>query len=433
MSQKSTRVPSYRLHKSTGQAVVTLSGHDRYLGKHGSPESQELYRRLIAEWLAAGRNDPIERATDLTVSELLAGYWAHAESYYRHADGQPTSQLDRVRRSLAPARELYGGSQARGFDAGALQACRAWMVRQEWCRRVINQRVGCLVRAFRWGVSQGLIPASTWESLRSVEGLKAGRSAAPESEPTEPADAAAVEAALALLPLPLPDVARLQLACAARPGEALGLRACDLDCSGPIWSARLAGHKTAWRGHARVLLFGPRAQAILRRYLVLCCSRCAVTDRAYRLAARDGLCGPCADSAEERGECGPWPWSYVLGEYYLFSPAEAHKDRMAALRQRRKTPVQPSQRARRKKRPAKSPGQRYRASSYGHAVRRACDLAKAQRWHPHQLRHNAATLLVSEFGWDVARIVLGHRSVDMTRVYAQDDLAAARAAVARLG
>jgi hypothetical protein len=30
---KTLRVPSYRRHKPTGQAVVTLNGKDRYLGK----------------------------------------------------------------------------------------------------------------------------------------------------------------------------------------------------------------------------------------------------------------------------------------------------------------------------------------------------------------------------------------------------------------
>ncbi len=31
------RVPKYRLHRPTGQAVVTLNGRDTYLGKHGTP------------------------------------------------------------------------------------------------------------------------------------------------------------------------------------------------------------------------------------------------------------------------------------------------------------------------------------------------------------------------------------------------------------
>jgi hypothetical protein len=46
-------IPSYRLHKPSGRAVVTLSGRDHYLGAHGSPESRREYDRLVAGWLAA--------------------------------------------------------------------------------------------------------------------------------------------------------------------------------------------------------------------------------------------------------------------------------------------------------------------------------------------------------------------------------------------
>ena len=40
-------VPSYRLHKPTGRAVVTIDGRDHYLGKHGTPESLRHYRVLM--------------------------------------------------------------------------------------------------------------------------------------------------------------------------------------------------------------------------------------------------------------------------------------------------------------------------------------------------------------------------------------------------
>ena len=49
------RVPKYRLHRATGQAVVSLSGKDFYLGLWKSKASRIEYDRLIAEWLACGR------------------------------------------------------------------------------------------------------------------------------------------------------------------------------------------------------------------------------------------------------------------------------------------------------------------------------------------------------------------------------------------
>lgn len=44
-----------RCHGADGRAVVSLQGHDFYLGRCGSPESQERCHRLIHAWLANGR------------------------------------------------------------------------------------------------------------------------------------------------------------------------------------------------------------------------------------------------------------------------------------------------------------------------------------------------------------------------------------------
>ncbi len=55
-------IPSYRKHKSSGQAVVTLSGFDFYLGQHGSRVSRAEYDRLVAAWLACGRKVDLESA-----------------------------------------------------------------------------------------------------------------------------------------------------------------------------------------------------------------------------------------------------------------------------------------------------------------------------------------------------------------------------------
>lgn len=43
---------------------------------------------------------------------------------------------------------------------------------------------------------------------------------------------------------------------------------------------------------------------------------------------------------------------------------------------------------------------------------------KQFHWHPHQLRHNAATYLRKEFGLETARIILGQRSAAITEIYA---------------
>ena len=51
MGQKS-RVPELRIHKATGQAYVLVEGRRIYLGRHDRRETQERYRRSVAELLA---------------------------------------------------------------------------------------------------------------------------------------------------------------------------------------------------------------------------------------------------------------------------------------------------------------------------------------------------------------------------------------------
>ena len=45
---------------------------------------------------------------------------------------------------------------------------------------------------------------------------------------------------------------------------------------------------------------------------------------------------------------------------------------------------------------------------------------KAHRWHPHQLRHTAATEIRRAFGLEAAQLALGHSSTQVTEaVYAE--------------
>ncbi len=58
---------------------------------------------------------------------------------------------------------------------------------------------------------------------------------------------------------------------------------------------------------------------------------------------------------------------------------------------------------------------------------------KEHHWHPHQLRHSAATELRKEFGLETARIILGHKSAEITETYAERDQQLAIDAMMRMG
>jgi hypothetical protein len=85
MIHRRPSLPFYRLHKASRQAVVTLNGHEFYLGKHGTAASREAYDRLIAKWPSNNRHVSCRRhaeATEATVAEVLAAYLRFAREYY---------------------------------------------------------------------------------------------------------------------------------------------------------------------------------------------------------------------------------------------------------------------------------------------------------------------------------------------------------------
>jgi hypothetical protein len=115
MPKLKRKLPSYRLHKVSGQAVVTLNGRDHYLGPHGSPESYEEYKRLIGEWTAVNRLSPLDsgdgtpRCNDLRICELVAAYCEHAKGYYVK-NGQPTGEYGNIQDAIRPLERLLRAS-----------------------------------------------------------------------------------------------------------------------------------------------------------------------------------------------------------------------------------------------------------------------------------------------------------------------------------
>src|SRR5690349_16921735 len=122
MSNFSLRIPSYRLHRPTGQAVVTLGGRDIYLGKYNSAASRLEYNRLIAEWMANNRT--FRPGHDLTVIELAAAFMLHARQYYRGPDGKQTSEVANYKPVLHRLISLYGRTRAADFGPLALKTVR---------------------------------------------------------------------------------------------------------------------------------------------------------------------------------------------------------------------------------------------------------------------------------------------------------------------
>lgn len=402
----SHRLPSYRRHKPTGQAVVTLNGRDIYLGKWNTKESRAEYDRLIGEWLAAGRSLPSPEL-DLTVSEVTLRYWQFAKGYYVK-NGRPSGWLAHIKLMLRNLKTAYGPTPATSFGPLALKALRQRLIDAGHSRKYINKLIAIIPRMFKWGASEQLVSARVYQELRTVEGLRKGRCTAPDHAPVLPVDDKTVEATLPYTPPVVADMVHFQRLTGCRPAEVCILRPMDVDTSDDVWSYRPESHKTDHFGRERVIFIGPKAQDVLRHYLL--------RDKSS----------------------------------YCFVPAEGERKRNSLRREKRQSPMTPSQAKRRpKQNPKRAPGDSYGAASYRRAIHRAVDLANAKReqeaggngkeseklrrWSPNQLRHSAATEIRRRFGLEAAQVVLGHAKADVTQVYAERDMAMAAEVARKIG
>ena len=142
-------VPTYRLHKASGQAVVVLRGRSVYLGKFNSSESRARYDRVIARYLAERANPDHPDSTrskrpvpasdrpigDLLISELILRYWTFAKGYYRK-NGKPTGELFPLKQALRLLRQHYGNTPAAEFGPLALKSLQEAMLTIPWIRKV---------------------------------------------------------------------------------------------------------------------------------------------------------------------------------------------------------------------------------------------------------------------------------------------------------
>jgi hypothetical protein len=104
-------IPSYRLHKPSGQARVIIDGQHVYLGPYGSEESKAecewRVRELLRRRADAELEAKVQVSNDLTVAELVAAYLKYARGYHvKH--GRLTPQYDHICSAIAAVTADHG-------------------------------------------------------------------------------------------------------------------------------------------------------------------------------------------------------------------------------------------------------------------------------------------------------------------------------------
>lgn len=259
-------IPLPRKH-SSGQSRVTIDGKDYLLGPWGTPQAEQSYRRIIAQWLAkegqfAPKDEPV------TVDEVFAGYWLYAEKYYGYDLDPKRGDCCNLKSTMAIVRGIYGDTKAADFGPLDLRAVQGEMIRRKWCRNLVNQQTGRIKQIFRWATGEELIPPSVWHALLACPGLKRGKTDAYETKPVKPVPIEHVNAIKDAVRPRVWAIIQFMLTTGCRPNEACQIRPCDLDKSNPkCWVYRPAKHKTEHHGHDRLILVGPKAQKILKPHL----------------------------------------------------------------------------------------------------------------------------------------------------------------------
>ncbi len=344
--------------------------HSRSFGRRRD-EAWDRFRRFCHDWA----RDPRLRTPGLappepTVTEATDRFQAWADGHYRRPDGSPTGEAVNMEHALRPVRELFGSLRVGRFTPTALKAVRERMVADDLSLGVVNARVRRIRKAWKWFVEEELCPPEVLVGLQAVSPLAPGRCEARVTDDVTPVPDALVDAVLAVAPPTVAAMVRLQWLTGMRPGEVVIMRAVDIDTTGKVWVYRPPKHKTAHHGKARHVPLGPKAQGVLRPFL------------------------------EGRGAGGRL-------DGYLFSPLRAIRERRGTSEDR-PLPAATGRRVR----------EHYTTQSYGRAIARLCKDHGVAHWSPQQLRHNLATRLRKEKGFEAVQLILGHSKTNVTDIYA---------------
>ncbi len=362
---------------------------DVRLGPTGSPESRARYAELVAQMTAHGGQLPggnsgiRESANSCTIPAVCYRWLEHVQTAYDHARSPEPGNYRWIVRVLL---RLFSDLPAAEFTADHLEQFRtatltgSWMTSEErnrflgrWkkprplglCRGQANRRVIGLRTMWRWCERKRLVPAGSWAALRALPPLRSGAQGARASKPRVVATAETVE----------------------RVAVELAKRTAPVDVM------------------LRVQFLTGARSAEVRTM------RPADIDRSGDV----WLYRPARHKNDWRLDASGQPQERVI-------PLGPECQRLLTPLLERTQPEEYLFRPRYGSRAGC-----YSKGAYCLAIRRAAERAGLEGFTGYSCRHGAKTRIARAHGLEAARVVLGHRSLEMTAAYGDaidQDLAA---------
>ncbi len=285
-----------RTMNGASYAYVRIDGRFHSLGRWGSPSSLQKFDRLIAEWRVTHAAEARTAQRIFTVGELAEAF---LEQETERRDSQQVSRATwyAARTAMLTLVEGHAAVPASQFGPKALKAIQARLVTEPCLnhagrfrgtdeppplsRSEVNRRINLIRSAFKWAVSEELVPPSTLDALKAVQGLRRGNGRdLPERSAVDPET---VEATARQLDVDghagMASMLRFLRWTGCRPAEACAATIGDVETGvdGLLW-VRLRTHKTAKSsGRDRLIPLNRPAAAIVSD--VMACTASIAPDR----------------------------------------------------------------------------------------------------------------------------------------------------------
>lgn len=196
-----------------------------------------------------------------TVNDVIDKWSAHAEMYYSGSK----EAADSIR-GMRMFREMFGTRPAETITHPDMIDYRNALAARGYVRTTVNKYLGFVKRMYAWALDERIVSAQAKAEATAISQLKRGRGNVVEGKVVAAVPDTDIEKTCAELAEPLADMVRVHRLCGARPDEICQLSWDCVERRGKVWAYRPQKHKNKHRNKPRVIVFGPKAQAILAKY-----------------------------------------------------------------------------------------------------------------------------------------------------------------------